>query len=340
MKIAVSGYYGMGNFGDDLFLHTLRQIFNDHHVYPWTRFLDSGQTDAVIIGGGDLITPYSFNAYYFPSIVRNRPLWVYGVGIVDAYPEHTWSPDQVAQYRSFISGAKRAVFRDERSTDIARRAHFHENAETAPDIVFGYREPSIPIKRFSKKKSIGVCVFAYESFPLENMTNLLIHLIQLGYHIVLIPVIHHPGNQFADHQTCLRLQKNITEKNPGSSIETLPFLQDLDLTYSYIQSVDYLITFKLHPALAALRGGVPVLAFSRMNKVKSLLGSFGLERYYCDYGLPLESMVEQAEKFLKESPALVHQALPKIRMTEQISRASLYQLKKDIESHIICERRD
>lgn len=27
MKIAASGYYGMGNFGDDLFLKTLQRLF-------------------------------------------------------------------------------------------------------------------------------------------------------------------------------------------------------------------------------------------------------------------------------------------------------------------------
>lgn len=67
MHIAASGYYGMGNFGDDLFLHTFRQLFHGHHVYPWQAKLDPDQADAVIIGGGDLITPYSFNRYYFPS---------------------------------------------------------------------------------------------------------------------------------------------------------------------------------------------------------------------------------------------------------------------------------
>lgn len=71
MHIAASGYYGMGNFGDDLFLHTLRQVFHDHHVYPWNSRLDPRQTDAFIIGGGDLITPYSFNSYYFPPRLKD-----------------------------------------------------------------------------------------------------------------------------------------------------------------------------------------------------------------------------------------------------------------------------
>jgi len=333
MKIAASGYYGMGNFGDDLFLHTLRQIFDNHHVYPWNSRLDPNQTDAFIIGGGDLITPYSFNNYYFPAQLKGRPTWVYGVGIVDAYPEHTWPEDQVSAYRDMISAAQRAVFRDERSQAIAQRARFHRNVEVAPDIVFGYRQPAIPVKRFSRRPVIGVVVFSYSSFPMDNMTKLLSHLNRKGYHLALIPVIHHPGNAYSDYSTCLQLQQKVKELSPHASIETLPFLMDIELTYSFIQSVDYLISFKLHPSLAALRGGKPVLAFSTMGKVHSLLCSFGLGQYVVDYRQPLDELVERTERFLKYGPGHVHGALPLIRDTEQRSLASLLELKSDIEQY-------
>ncbi|WP_433940643.1 polysaccharide pyruvyl transferase family protein [Paenibacillus lautus] len=333
MHIAASGYYGMGNFGDDLFLHTLRQVFHEHHVYPWNSRLDPRQADAFIIGGGDLITPYSFNSYYFPPQLKGQPTWVYGVGIVDAYPEHTWPEEQVSAYREMISQAKRAVFRDERSSAIAKRAGFHRNVETAPDMVFGYRQPDIPVKRFSKRPTIGVVVFSYESFPMDNMTKLLGHLVAVGYHAVLIPVIHHPGNAYSDYNTCLRLQQKVRELTPGASIETLPFLMDIELTYSFIQSMDYLISFKLHPSLAALRGGKPVLALSTMGKVHSLLSSFHLGQYFTDYRQPLDVLVDKTESFLKYGPGHVQQMMPLIRAAEKKSTASLLDLKDHIEEH-------
>lgn len=333
MHIAASGYYGMGNFGDDLFLHTLRQLFHDHHVYPWNSRLDPRQTDAFIIGGGDLITPYSFSPYYFPPQLVGQPTWVYGVGIVDAYPEHTWPEEQVSAYRNIISKANRAVFRDERSSAIAKRAGFHRNVETAPDMVFGYRQPDIPVKRFSKRPTIGVVVFSYESFPMDNMTKLLAHLIAKGYHAVLIPVIHHPGNAYSDYNTCLQLQQKVKESTPAASIETLPFLMDIELTYRFIQSVDYLISFKLHPSLAALRGGKPVLALSTMSKVHSLLSSFQLGQYFTDYRQPLDVLVDKTESFLKYGPGHVQQIMPMIRAAEEESTASLLDLKKHIKEH-------
>lgn len=331
MHIAASGYYGMGNFGDDLFLHTLRQVFQDHHVYPWNSRLDPRQTDAFIIGGGDLITPYSFNPYYFPSQLKGRPVWVYGVGIVDAYPEHTWPEEQVSAYREMIIKAKRAVFRDERSSAIAKQAGFHPNVETAPDMVFGYRQPDIPVKRFSNRPTIGVVVFSYESFPMENMAKLLGHLVATGYHVVLIPVIHHPGNAYSDYSTCLQLQQKVKESLPGASIETLPFLMDIELTYRFIQSMDYLISFKLHPSLAALRGGKPVLALSTMSKVHSLLRSFHLDHYFTDYRQPLDVLIDKTETFLRHSPGHVQQIMPMIRAAENESAASLQDLKHHIE---------
>jgi len=333
MHIAASGYYGMGNFGDDLFIHTLRQVFHEHHVYPWNSRLDARLTDAFIIGGGDLITPYSFNPYYFPPQLIGQPTWVYGVGIVDAYPEDTWPKEQVSAYRDMISKAKRAVFRDKRSSAIAKRSGFHHNVETAPDMVFGYRQPDIPVKRFSKRPTIGVVVFSYESFPMDNMTQLLGHLIAKGYHTVLIPVIHHPGNAYSDYDTCLQLMKKVKESTPGASIETLPFLMDIELTYSFIQSVDYLISYKLHPSLVALRAGKPVLALSTMGKVKSLLSAFHLGQYFMDYRQPLDALINKAESFLENGPGDVQRIMPLIRATEKDSTASLQELKRHIEKH-------
>ena len=85
---------------------------------------------------------------------------------------------------------------------------------------------------------------------------------------------------------------------------------DIELTYSFIQSVDYLISFKLHPTLAALRGGKPVLALSTMSKVHSLLSSFRLGQYFTDYRQPLDVLIDKTETFLKYGPGHVGELCP------------------------------
>lgn len=331
MHIAVCGYYGMGNFGDDLFLRTLQKRFAGHVVYPWLSHMDPDNTDAVIIGGGDLITPYSFNPYYFPAALRNHPTWVYGISIVDAYPEDTWPEEQVNQYRERIRRAKKAVFRDAHSLAIASRAGFHQYPTMAPDIALGYDEPRFPVKRLSGRPTIGIVVFAYSSFPFEAMLRLFLRLSRQGFHLVLIPVINHPTNAFSDFDMCTRLYQEIKARDPRASVKSLPLLMELDVTYSIIQSMDMLISYKLHPSLVALRAGKPVFAFSTMSKVRSLLRQFGMEEYVCSYKEPEDIYWPRIEDFLAHGQAKAQAALPRIRQAERESVRQLRRLKADME---------
>ncbi|GAF06717.1 polysaccharide pyruvyl transferase family protein [Paenibacillus pini] len=251
---------------------------------------------------------------------------------MDNYPEETWPPDQVEKYRSYISKAKSASFRDQRSADIASKAGFHAKVRKVQDIVFAYSEKHFPIKRFSNRPTIGICVFSYPSYPFENMVKLSMHLIQKGYHIVFIPVINHPSNIYSDFKTCENMTKSIKEISPAASVQTLPLLMDLDLTYNYIQSMDFLISYKLHPALVALRAGKPVFALSQMSKVSSLLASFGMDKYMCNYQLPYEEIQAKVDTFLKESTQVIQKYEPAIRSAEKESLKQILALKKEIES--------
>jgi polysaccharide pyruvyl transferase WcaK-like protein len=332
MKICLCGYYGMGNFGDELFLETFKQIFAGHEVFGWSPYLDPASIDAVIIGGGDLITPYHFNSFYFPPALKHLPTWVYGVGIVDAYPPETWPEAEIAKYRERLSGIRGFCVRDQRSAGYGRMLKLHDRIETVPDPVFAYREPGIPLRRFSSRPVIGLCLFSYPSFPLEKMARILAGLIQEGYHLVLLPVVNQPNNAYADLAMCQKLRQKIGELAPGASI-TLPSGQyNLETTYRYVTNVDYLISFKLHPSLAALRSGVPVFCLSQMSKVRSLLQLFDLEEYFCNYDDDGAAIGRRLRDFLTHGKKRVDLASPLVRLVEKQSRDSLLLLKKQIEA--------
>lgn len=206
MKLGIAGYYGKGNFGDELFLETFKQVLYKDTVYPIVSHIDFLSSDAVIIGGGDLIIPYSYNNTYFPKEILHVPVWVYGVGVVDFYPPETWPEAEVEKYREIISQANGLYVRDSNSAKLANYMKLNSMIREVPDIAFSYRQPNYPIIKNPHKKTIGVCSFSYEDFPLDKMARILSTLNSKDFTIVLIEVVD-IRNKFTDRQTCLKLKE-------------------------------------------------------------------------------------------------------------------------------------
>lgn len=334
MNICVCGYYGMGNFGDELFLETLKQVFYNHNVFAWQSSLDPDKIDVVIVGGGDIITPYSFNQYYFPEVLKNHPTWVYGVGVVRHYAEETWPQEEVCKNRERLKSAIRLVVRDPKSQEVASRLGFHENVEFLPDMVFSYKQSNIyPINRARYKKLLGVCVYSYNSYPLETMASLLVHYANQGFQIMLIPMVNQ-NNAYSDMPTCRLLRDKIEEKIGRNRVLLLAPQYDLELIHSWIHSLDYFISSKLHPSLVALMGGVPVLTLTDQGKVSALMEQYGLSEYALSIHTPENEIREKLDQFLIEGPDKVKEALPFIEETIIKSDDSLNQLKEEIEEYM------
>lgn len=331
MNIAISGYYGMGNFGDELFLKTFQQFFSEHNIFPWSSYIDLAQIDAVIIGGGDLLIPYHFNEVYFPRILSKIPTWVYGVGVVTYYPEDTWPKEEVRKYQERLQLTNGLYLRDENSGAVCKKYNFNKNVHVVPDLVFSYRQPDYPIKPFSTLPTIGITVFNYDSFPLEKMVNIFVDLSR-HYHLLLLPVVNQTVNKFSDFSLCQKIKEQIQEKNPNAKV-TLPQRFDIDITYSFIQSLDYLLSFKMHPSLVAIRNQVPVFCFTTGGKIVNLLKQFDLEDFHCSYLSPEEEIKGKITLFLKEGKEKVKKTKNMIRLKEIESDKNLLNLKKEIERY-------
>jgi polysaccharide pyruvyl transferase WcaK-like protein len=330
MKIGITGYYGQGNFGDELFLETFKQVFHEHTVYPIVKHIDYFSSDSVIVGGGDLIIPYSYNDSYFPKGLIKLPTWVYGVGIVDFYPPETWPKEEVEKYREVITHAKGLYVRDSNSVRLAEHIKLNANIKKVPDIAFSYKQPNYPIIKNPNKKTIGVCSFSYDEFPLEKIAKILSTLSPNEYTLSLIAVVD-VRNRFSDLNTCLKLKEAILKLNPNADI-VIKNYQYLDVTYSHIQNLDYLVSFKLHPSLVGIRNNVPTFCLSRLSKVKSLLQAFDLEDFFCDYQEEETVLQTKLEYVLKNGDKRMLQIAHKIKEMEQLSDISLTSLKKEIEN--------
>jgi polysaccharide pyruvyl transferase WcaK-like protein len=324
----------MGNFGDDLFLKTFKQIFSEHNLFSWTPFLDRDQIDGIIVGGGDLLTLYSFNEYYFPSPLKNLPTWVYGVGVVDFYSEETWPAQEVQKYRDRFRTVRHVVVRDERSADYLKRLQIHSRVDTAPDIVFAYDPPHYPIATGGDGRTIGVCIFTYENFPFQKLAMLLSKLTRRGYRLFLIPVVNQANNPFSDYQQCVQLCEEIKKLHPQAEVNHTYREYDLEMTYSFIRSMDFLLTFKMHPALVALRHQVPVFCLSKMSKVASLLEQVGLGDFFCDFDRDTEELETRLIQFLATGKRRMLDHQGAIRKVERESKEKLLWLKRSMEREL------
>jgi polysaccharide pyruvyl transferase WcaK-like protein len=91
-RIGLVGYFGYGNYGDELFLDVYRKYFYDceliviqdsitHPIYTAAAYENIKTLDAIIIGGGDLFIPKYFANNYFDDQFLQKPIYFHGVGV-------------------------------------------------------------------------------------------------------------------------------------------------------------------------------------------------------------------------------------------------------------------
>ena len=110
-RIGLVGYFGWGNFGDELFLEAHRQhlggefeleVIHDLLSEPYfSRPVEEmiAPYDAILIGGGDLINPVRVSGLYWKEAFLTKPVFVFGIGV----PSAKWARnDAIDTYRRFF----------------------------------------------------------------------------------------------------------------------------------------------------------------------------------------------------------------------------------------------
>jgi polysaccharide pyruvyl transferase WcaK-like protein len=299
--VGLVGYFGWGNYGDELFLEVYRQWLGDtvelrvlHDVLQkpyFSRSLDTvlDGVDAIVIGGGDLVIPWTVSELYWREEYLRLPVFVVGVGVP------TWrgaDPNVVARMAAFFQHPNvRAInTRDQESRAWIER-HLRPSAPVthSADLVF-----SLDLPRVSPcpQPILGIVTRDRKGEPddLTQVRRLCEKARDAGYalrHIVLGTGV--VGAR--DKARAADLQVDGKETVASEEIS--------DLTRA-IAECSVLASMKFHGTVVAAAYGIPSLVLTASNKSRNFLRM--IERPELVTSLTDETLADRFSPYMASIP--------------------------------------
>jgi polysaccharide pyruvyl transferase WcaK-like protein len=184
LKFGLCGFYGYGNFGDELFYWVFEQYLGDiiefevvHENLYKPYFNQSIEErikdyDALIIGGGDIVQPWGIDERYFSQHFRHKKMYVCGVGVPIRVNSKELHKEWIIDKYKNIFQSKNMQFvhaRDKQSKDwIENYLEPKVNVRLAPDIVCSLDMPQIN----KKEKTLGIITRYRPVDDLDDYTKL------------------------------------------------------------------------------------------------------------------------------------------------------------------------
>jgi polysaccharide pyruvyl transferase WcaK-like protein len=272
-RVGLVGFYGWGNFGDELFLEALSSSLGptvevESLIGPaWMSVpaLRRGVlgSDVVVIGGGDLLRPWAMTRYWRPILLQ-RPVFVAGLGIP------MWGgsrPVIVDRLRTFFGhpNLRGIAARDEGSA-----AWIRDNLDpkvpvrVTPDLVCSLDLPSV--QRPSDPPIFGVAVRRRDTpDDLTQVRRLCERAMSMGYRVRRI-VLGTGRVREQDLEATARLGFEDTE---------LISSNDLDDISRAIGECTVMATMKFHGVVVATMYGVTPIAMMPTTKTRNFIADVG-----------------------------------------------------------------
>lgn len=303
-KVGLVGFFGWGNFGDELFIDAHREylgehfdleVVNDMLEAPYLserRLAELSKYDAFLIGGGDLINPSAVSQLYWRKEYLSKPVFVHGIGVPQPAKKMSKS---ILHYQEFFrnENVKFTCVRDPESL-----AYFREVIEPA-NTVTTHADPvcamTLPDASRSKEKLLGVAIRHHRSVvgQYEQVRAGVDRAKQLGYRIRMI-VLGNGNLGEADRMV------SETFRRPD---EELVYSDDLRVICRAIGECHQLMSMKFHGMVVATMYGVPSLQLSATQKNRNFLRRIqrpDMQSNYTAEDIPLR---------LALNPAPIHSAV-------------------------------
>lgn len=275
MRVGHIGYFGWGNYGDELMLETWREHFVDraaqetvhtllHRPYfeePAVRVAE--RFDVLIIGGGDLIQPDSISTLYWNRAWLTRPVVIAGVGA--ALERQRQRPDVASRLAAFMSheNVRMIGVRDSGTQNwLSHVVRPSRKITTGADLAFAATIPS------ARRTRNAVAVVLRKSPSTDDVTTVRRLQRVCAGHGTRVELLVLATKQQRDRETA----------ELGRAFgATFPVITCSTTTEITRQLSEYrgLVTAKFHGAVMAARMGIPTLSMRRTHKLTALAQSLG-----------------------------------------------------------------
>lgn len=290
-RIAVSGYYGFDNFGDEAILKVLTKELNsaDYDVTVFSKNPDKTaktrgvksvytfaiadviktlkNSDVLISGGGSLLQDVTSlkSLFYYLFVIstalffrKDVIIFAQGIG-----PINNWFGRFIT--KQCLKKCKYITVRDEKSFERLK------NWGLSPVLV---SDPVWNIETInnSHKNKVGVQLRSWDGFGEEYLRALAAQVL----------------NKFKDKEICIYsfqdaldlkvcelFESILKENNQKVKTRVIPAMH-IDETVKSFSELDYLVAMRYHACLLALKYGIPTYAISYDEKVEKIARRFDI----------------------------------------------------------------
>lgn len=301
-RIGLVGYFGYGNYGDELFLDVYNRYFYDCELIrlrdKTANAVDKiGTLDAIIIGGGDLFIPKYFAESYFDPRFLERPVYLHGVGVPLWMGE---DPKVIERMAAFVQhpNVKKINVRDVESANwVAAKLKPTAPIDHSADMVFSLELPCVP--KDPKKKVFGLITrkLNMNAEQWRNIAALCDRARSFGYTIHNI-VLGTEGIRADDLE-------NLKSFTYDSMVTIDP--NDIGELTKAIGACHAAASMKFHGCVVATAYGVPCVALATTDKFVSLYKAIDRPDLIAHFIHP--DLVERLPKYIAPIPATTRAAL-------------------------------
>ena len=326
--VGLVGFFGWGNYGDELFLDVWKQELSGHFklkVLPdlqsepyFSRGLKRALrgVDVVLIGGGDLVIPWRISPVYWRKQYLTKPVFVAGVGVP------TWGqpkPEVISWFREYFNHPN---MRYVHARDPESVAWIEQNLQPAagvieaPDLVcaldlphadrlqpplFGY------VTRYRPPTATRPAPGEEEDIEYDHLRRATELMQSKGYKIRRI-ILGTGKVGDADYKDAQRMQI------PG---EEVVYSQDCADLSKAIGECSVFASMKFHGTVVATMYGVPSVVMMPTAKSRNFMRRIGREDLLSHYDKDalLDNLARDPEPISAESVAMLRE-----RAREQILR--------------------